>query len=250
MNRTCTILLRPSSLLPRHTRAQPLTRFLQTQAHPTTSSPPATKPPKRRRLRAAYLWYGAIFLGGSGLGIAVRNFAAPPELPLPGTAEDAVYLEAGTKEIENLEIVKYMRTQCHSLSHSDPDSPTVDSLKKKPVEESVEAAAQEGWTELDITHNIAEAKDTKNDTGSRTRTATSESIAGVRGLGVQRAFWNSQTRELVAVVWIGRALSGWPGLAHGGAIVTIFQDCMAKMIAGPNVSIGKYTIPNASNNLV
>ena len=91
--------------------------------------------------------------------------------------------------------------------------------------------------------NIAESKE---DWGSKTRTLTGESLAGSRGLGVQRAFWNAETKELVAVVWIGGALSGWPGLAHGGAIATIFEDCMSRMIVGPDVSIGKtFSMPRS-----
>jgi len=63
-------------------------------------------------------------------------------------------------------------------------------------------------------------------------------LAGSQGLGIQRAFWNAETREMVAVVWIGGALSGWPSLAHGGAIATIFEDVMSRMVAGPDVSMG------------
>jgi hypothetical protein len=119
-----------------------------------------------------------------------------------------------------------MRSQGYHLHDDTPLSTT---------EQQGSTEAHKGWIELDVKKNIAESKE---DWGSTTRTLTGESLAGSKGLGVQRAFWNAETKELVAVVWIGRALSGWPGLAHGGAVATIFQDCMSRMIAGPDVSIG------------
>jgi hypothetical protein len=65
-------------------------------------------------------------------------------------------------------------------------------------------------------------------------------MSGTRGLGVQRAFWNPETKELVAVVWIGGGLAGWPGVAHGGAIATIFEEAMARMVKGPVGTVGMY----------
>jgi len=50
------------------------------------------------------------------------------------------------------------------------------------------------------------------------------SMAGSRGLGVERVFWNERDKELVAVVWLGPGLSGFPGVAHGGAIATVLAD--------------------------
>jgi acyl-coenzyme A thioesterase PaaI-like protein len=40
-------------------------------------------------------------------------------------------------------------------------------------------------------------------------------------------FWNQKEHELVAVVWFGGAVSGWPGVAHGGAIATVMADKIA-----------------------
>lgn len=209
------LLLRPQpSRYPR--------RHNQTAASPTATSTPAS--PKRSRFRISYIWYGLVLITGGGLGFTVRNFAAPIPFPLPGSREDELALKALTSDVEKLDIVKYMRSQGYHLHADTPLS----SLGKN--------AAHKSWVELDMKTNITESKE---DWGQKTRTVTWESMAGARGLGVQRAFWNAETRELVAVVWIGGALSGWPGLAHGGAVATIFQDCMSRMIAGPNVSIGK-----------
>jgi hypothetical protein len=134
--------------------------------------------------------------------------------PIPGSPEDAIALQVLGESIDKLDIVKQMRAQSYNL-HSD-------------IPLHSPANAKPGWVELDVTPD-------KADSG---RTFTQQSLAGIQGLGVQRAFWNTETRELVAVVWVGWRLSGWPGVAHGGAIATIFQDAMARMIAGPNAPIG------------
>lgn len=46
---------------------------------------------------------------------------------------------------------------------------------------------------------------------------------------------------MVAVVWIGGGLAGWPGVAHGGAIATVMEEVMARMIRGPDGIVGVYT---------
>ncbi|KAG9383850.1 hypothetical protein A1F94_005761 [Pyrenophora tritici-repentis] len=32
-------------------------------------------------------------------------------------------------------------------------------------------------------------------------------------------------------------MSGWPGVAHGGAIATVFEEIMARMVAGPEGTV-------------
>jgi hypothetical protein len=123
--------------------------------------------------------------------------------------------------MDELDIVKKMRT--HAAS-SDTGA-SADGLVQ----------GEGGWLELDLQQNIAEVA---NDSVQRTRPLTQRALSGIQGLGVQRAFWNSETQELVAVIWIGPRLSGWPGIAHGGAIATIFEELMSRMIAGPTASIG------------
>jgi hypothetical protein len=99
-------------------------------------------------------------------------------------------------------------------------------------------SAYKGWLELDL------------DLGRREGEVGKSGILGVmsgtRGLGVQRAFWSAETREMVAVVWIGGGLAGWPGVAHGGAIATVFEEVMARMVRGPEGGIGVYKIQSRS----
>lgn len=200
----------------------PCARLQSTEAkHPTVEhGTRATRIPRR------YIWY-LLFLGlGVGVGFTVRAIAAPRlDPPVPGSEEDEIALHALADQLDELDIVKKMRAQGYHL-HDDT-----------PLDQSKGRKRKGGWIELDIKRNMTE---TPSDGNRTTRTLTHTAMAGVQGLGVQRAFWNSETRELVAVVWIGSRLSGWPGVAHGGAIATIFEDAMSRMIAGPNVPIGNF----------
>jgi acyl-coenzyme A thioesterase PaaI-like protein len=58
---------------------------------------------------------------------------------------------------------------------------------------------------------------------------TSGPLGGARGLGgYQRIFHNAKTGEFITVVWIGSALSGWPGVTHGGVTATILDESMGR----------------------
>ncbi|KAJ4297608.1 hypothetical protein N0V90_005501 [Kalmusia sp. IMI 367209] len=201
-------------------------RFTSSQATATPNTSAA--PPKPRRSRLLYIWYGIVLFGGVSAGLTIRNFVSP-SLPVPGSREDELALAALTSDVEQLDIVKYMRSQCYHLHEDSPLSGT-------------RASGHKGWIELGVKTHIAESKD---DVGKKTRTITEDALAGSKGLGVQRAFWNAETRELVAVVWLGTALSGWPMLAHGGAIATVFEDCMSKMVAGPDATIDSIEQPTS-----
>lgn len=150
--------------------------------------------------------------------------------PVAGSQEDNDALQELDRSWDTLDVVKNMRAQGYNL-HADT------SLNGT-------GNGQGGWVELDIKKNLAESPHNGSDFRPIQR-LTQETLSGYRGLGVQRAFWNSDTRELVAVVWIGPMLSGWPGIAHGGAIVTMFQDSMARMIAGPYLPIDVVPSPTS-----
>lgn len=78
------------------------------------------------------------------------------------------------------------------------------------------------WVELDSTSS---AKITSAEEQSReANRLLTEAMAGARGLGTERVFWNKREKELVAVVWFGGALSGWPGVVHGGSIATVLGE--------------------------
>ncbi|KAH7359899.1 hypothetical protein BKA66DRAFT_221429 [Pyrenochaeta sp. MPI-SDFR-AT-0127] len=177
--------------------------------------------PLQSRIRWSYLWYASILALGITTGLGARQFAGPLGLPEPGSREDELILTSLSRDIDNLEVVQSLRAQSYNL-HSDT------ALKSGPGLRSEggggrKISAYKGWLELDI--NLG-----KDEDGGK---GILGAMSGTRGLGVQRAFWNAETQEMVAVVWIGGGLSGWPGVAHGGAIATVFEEVMARMVKGP-----------------
>lgn len=51
-----------------------------------------------------------------------------------------------------------------------------------------------------------------------------QQMEGAGGLGVERLFWDRREKKLVAIVWFGGSLCGWPGVTHGGAIATLLAE--------------------------
>jgi hypothetical protein len=199
----------------------------------STSAAPPSKPPSFFKL--THLWYGLVLATGASAGYALRQFAAPLPLPIPGSKEDELALRALVKDVDKLEIVTFMRSQCPPK--------TTETLSHTPL--STPDDEKTAWTELEVKRSITEAAE---DMDKPTQIVTRQTLAGSQGLGIQRAFWNAETKEMVAVVWIGGALSGWPSLAHGGAIATIFEDVMSRMVAGPDVSIGMISLRRLHTN--
>ncbi|KAI5242961.1 hypothetical protein E4T43_04419 [Aureobasidium subglaciale] len=134
---------------------------------------------------------------------AQYSVIAPPQIPWHhpmdvnrpgGTHEDGVLMEDLNTRIDSEFKVKVLRGKCTAVAAS--------------------LRGDEGvWRELDP----------KTLDGS----LVNDSLAGARSLGVQRVFWNEKEHELVAVVWFGGAMSGWPGVTHGGGIATVLADKMA-----------------------
>jgi len=173
-------------------------------------------------MRWSYLWYAGILALGVTTGLGARQFAAPLGLPTPGSPEDKLILQSLGKDIDRLDIVRSLRKQSFNL-HSDTPIALSGSGDKSKVK---------GWVEVDV--DFAKGEEAEG------RTGILGAMSGTRGLGVQRAFWNADTREMVAVVWIGGGLAGWPGVGHGGAIATIFEETMARMVRGPVGTVGTY----------
>jgi hypothetical protein len=189
---------------------------------------PSLPLPLESRFRWSYLWYAAVLGLGVTTGLGARQFAAPLGLPEPGSESDKLILESLGKDIDKLEIVQSLRSQSYNL-HSDTALRTDAGLGAGGAKK---ISAYKGWLEVDI--NFTGTDEGKN--------GILGVMSGTRGLGVQRAFWNAETREMVAVVWMGGGLSGWPGVAHGGAIATVFEEIMARMRRGPEGPVGKSSI--------
>lgn len=191
---------------------------------------PALELPLQSRIRWSYFWYASILALGITTGMGARHFAAPLGLPEPGTHDDALILDSLRRDIDALEIVQSLRSQSYNL-HTDTALRSGPGLTSEPRPGSRKISAYKGWLELDLSFG-------RENDGNK---GVLGAMGGARGLGVQRAFWNAETREMVAVVWIGGALSGWPGVAHGGAIATIFEEVFARMAKGPDGFVGMYS---------
>jgi hypothetical protein len=185
--------------------------------------------PLQSRIRWSYLWYASILALGITTGLGARHFAAPLGLPEPGSREDEIILDSLRRDIDALEIVQSLRSQSYNL-HTDTALRSGPGLTSSPPGSSRKISAYKGWLELDLDLG-------RENAGKRGILGV---MSGTRGLGVQRAFWNAETREMVAVVWIGGGLAGWPGVAHGGAIATVMEEVMARMIRGPDGIVGVY----------
>ena len=59
-------------------------------------------------------------------------------------------------------------------------------------------------------------------------------MQGAKGLGVERVFWDSREDKLVAVVWFGGSLCGWPGVTHGGALAISMAEKLSLAAALAN----------------
>lgn len=197
-------LLRPQALRPQLSlRYQCLRRAESTAPKPTEplyQAPlPAPKPSFLKRNRSPLIW-GSLALA---LGLMGGNFAthiiAPPALPEAGSREDRVLMADLEKRIDEEFKVKVLRGKCLGVAKQ---------LK----------GIKGGWVEI-VPQSL---EDTTGRDGSLL-----QHMRGAKGLGVERVFWDAGESKLVAVVWFGSSLSGWPGVTHGGVLATILTEKLA-----------------------
>ncbi|ETS77800.1 hypothetical protein PFICI_09862 [Pestalotiopsis fici W106-1] len=148
-----------------------------------------TPKPKPKRRRRGYAYAAIFMLIGTSIGSLFRLSVSPPPLPEPGTKEDGYILESIYDQAKKL--------------------PLVQALSSDPAWESWYAYSD--WRE-----------------GSRPLSITSGPMSGCRGLAYQRIFHNKATGEMVSVVYFGGALSGFPGVVHGGSLATILDESMGR----------------------
>lgn len=137
-----------------------------------------------------------------GLGITAGGFVvhtiAPPSLPEADTREDSILMADLNARIDNEFKVKVLRGKCLGMAKQ---------LKGQ----------EGGWAE--IVASTADAEGKKDDNENLINT-----LRGAKSLGVERVFYNRRDQSLVAVIWFGGALCGWPGVTHGGAIATALGE--------------------------
>ncbi|KAI4813399.1 hypothetical protein E4T44_10808 [Aureobasidium sp. EXF-8845] len=178
----------------RNSLTRSLRHVRQTRQASTSNPSPNAAPSLLRKYRGIILWTSIGLAIGGTTGTMVSHTIAPPPHPLPGTHEDGILMQDLNTRIDSEFKVKVLRGKCTAVAAS--------------------LRGDEGvWRELDP----------KTLDGSLVK----DTLGGARSLGVQRVFWNEKEHELVAVVWFGGAMSGWPGVTHGGGIATVLADKMA-----------------------
>ncbi|GAB7344781.1 hypothetical protein MBLNU457_3246t1 [Dothideomycetes sp. NU457] len=199
--------------------------------NPTAKSPNPPKPPRYRQRALIYSTLSLL------LGVLAGNFItftiSPPADPLPGSATDKLIVHDLSNRIDSEFKVKILRGKARATgaklrgedgawvevasSLSEDDENVVLPRKNGDVPAWLaERDEKEGLRQQALALGLRY----EEDQGLMTR----EAMAGARGLGVERLFWNTRNHELVAVVWFGGGLSGWPGVTHGGAIATVLGE--------------------------
>lgn len=151
---------------------------------------PDAPPPKKPLLSGKTIVYITLF---SVIGFTIGKYSsmllAPAALPVPLSKED----------LHHTNILKQA-----SLA-----LPLVTKMAKDPEWESWDA--YESLPKNRVEHRL-----------------TTGPLGGIRGIGHQRVFHNKTTGEYVVLVWLGKALAGWPGVVHGGCIATVLDECLGR----------------------
>lgn len=169
---------------------------------PNPEPSPRASPPKQPISLRPYIYATAFLLLGLTAGQFFRLTTVPPPLPVPHSPEDILFLQKLSSDADQLPIVKELRSK-----------PSI-------------------WKEWDAYSSMNAAE--------KERRFSSGPMGGSRGLGVQRIFWNAAERKAISVIFFGGALSGWPGVTHGGAIATVMDESLGRVaIMGFPAKTGK-----------
>ncbi|KAI9721190.1 MAG: hypothetical protein M1812_002351 [Candelaria pacifica] len=158
---------------------------------PNQEPSPSPQPPKRPISIRPYIYATGFLLLGLTAGQFFRLTAVPPPLPIPNSPDDILFLQKLSSDADQLPIVKELRSK-----------PSV-------------------WKEWNAYSSFTPAE--------KERRFSSGPMGGSRGLGVQRIFWNQAEKKAISVIFFGGALSGWPGVTHGGAIATVMDESLGRV---------------------
>ncbi|CAK3898523.1 hypothetical protein CB0940_01533 [Lecanosticta acicola] len=156
----------------------------------------STRPSFLRRNRANIIWSTISFAFGLGTVQFGLHMLAPPALPAPGSHEDKVLVADLNKRIDEEFKVKVLRGKCLGVTKT---------LKGE----------EAGWVEI---------IPMQAEQGEKRQDRLLDLLQGAKGLGVERVFYNRSDHQLVAIVYFGPDLSGWPGVTHGGLLATALDD--------------------------
>ncbi|KAI9813547.1 MAG: hypothetical protein M1832_006278 [Thelocarpon impressellum] len=160
---------------------------------PKAPSPP--RPNRKSTLRLRPALYALLFLTlGLSAGTFVRLTLVPPAPPTPGSPADAALLARLDAAVSALPVVRQLRSEGESVGE---------------------------WREWPAYSSLSDSQ--------RAHHLTAGPLSGSRGLAVQRVFWNASTGQAISVVYFGPALTGWPGVTHGGAIATLVDESLGRV---------------------
>jgi hypothetical protein len=141
-------------------------------------------------------------------------------MPEPGSHEDGVLMADLNRRIDDEFKVKVLRGKCLGVSKQ---------LR----------GVEGGWVEI-----IPRPTETGSPEAGEKK-GLLNALEGAKGLGVERLFWDRGEQMLVAVVWFGGSLSGWPGVTHGGVIATELAEkfALAESLASIPAAVTAAAIP-------
>lgn len=248
-------LTRPS---PRPARTSPPPRFSSTTATPPPSSADAdaaakptpqpdqqqqqqqqAPPPRRHRRSLRPLIYSTLFLAaGLVTGNIVRFTIAPPPLPDPDTDMDDALQGKLREELDALPQVREHERLTATEAEWVEVGPWGALVARSRADSGVDVGGKKEWFGgwLGGEEREKEGGEVVVFEGllGDEKHAVSQTLAAMKGFGPARKFVNRATRETVLVFWVGGGLTGWPGVAHGGALATAFLEafgCKASLFA-------------------
>ncbi|CAK7266887.1 hypothetical protein SEPCBS119000_002259 [Sporothrix epigloea] len=209
-----------------------VTRRLSSQPAAHQYFPPPPPPPKKARIqRSTYVFLAM----GTFLSTAATMFVLQKPLPfeemLPrGSERERLFKELEAGHADDFPIVKTLEAH--------PDWQEWDVGQRVGADETTATAAAseipggELVDVADVSADLTGSSHTQPPPPSltpRTARLTTGAMGGAEGLGTyHRIFHNASTGEIVSVLRIGRALAGWPGTAHGGALATILDEALGR----------------------
>ena len=135
----------------------------------------------------------------------MRAIVFPPPLPEPDSEEDA-------------QLVSRIKSDLNAL-------PIIAELRKD----------REVWREYDpYSQREAFALGSSQEDAEVDSHLTAGTLRGARGLAVQRSFYNAAEKREISVIFFGGAVSGWPGVTHGGVLMTILKEAIERAANGPS----------------
>ncbi|KAK5131727.1 hypothetical protein LTR08_000616 [Meristemomyces frigidus] len=187
-------------------RLSPRYQHLRRPSSTLSPTPPQPTPSFLARHRAPLALASLALALGLTSGALVSHIIAPPPHPEPGSHGDALLLADLNARLDAEFKIKVLRGKCLGVTKA---------LR----------GVEGGWVEI-IGPGSANGESEGEGEGQGARSLAS-SLQGAKGLGVERLFYDRGEHMLVAVVWFGASLSGWPGVTHGGVIATALSDKLA-----------------------